>query len=76
MGWSSGSALASRMIAMIEDLNLSSAKKLDAYYEIINSFEDFDCDNLCECLGESKTFDKAYKLLYKARYKEDYPEDD
>lgn len=74
MGWSSGSELASRMIAMIEDLGISSAQKLDAFYEIINSFEDFDCDNLHECLGESETFDKAYKLLYKVRYKEDYPE--
>jgi hypothetical protein len=62
MAWSRGSEFAERMIAIMEALH-------DGFYEngleeafagMIEAFEDFDCDTLHECLGQSEAFDAAY----------------
>jgi len=70
MGWSSGSELASKMIALMELVADDGEQLREAFQEMIRCFEDFDCDTLQECIGESKTFDLAFKMMYPEHYEE------
>lgn len=68
MGWSSGSEL---MLKVIHILDTVSCPELeDVFHDLINAFEDFDCDNLHECLGENDAFDTAFAEMYPEHYKE------
>lgn len=64
MGWASGSRLFDDIIDIlynnIEDVKLR--KKL--YTELIQAFEDADCDTLYECKGHDDCFDLAFEELY------------
>ena len=66
MGWSSGSSLASAVIEIMESLHEGHYVDglEEAYKDLIAVFEDADCDNLHECLGESVAFDSAWYELY------------
>lgn len=64
MGWSSGSELANKIIPLIEYLSDNEESKVNVYHGMISAFEDFDCDNLHQCIGESAAFDKAFQELY------------
>jgi N-acetylglucosamine kinase-like BadF-type ATPase len=68
MGWSSGTRLASEMIATIDTQVDDFDTKVSIFEEMIESFETMDCDNLHEVLGESVAFDKAYFNLYPDLY--------
>lgn len=61
MGWSSGSRLCNDIILQMANTDLSEDDRKTVYEFIIKSFEDYDCDNLSECLGIDIAFDKAYK---------------
>jgi hypothetical protein len=64
MGWSSGTRLASELIATIDTNVDDFDTKVSIFEEMIESFETMDCDTLEELLGESIAFDKAYFNLY------------
>ena len=66
MGWSGGSEMMDRMIRVIENplYDFDSATKIDLYGELIEVFEDQDCDTLYESLGQSMFFDIAYNERY------------
>lgn len=70
MGWSSGSRLFSEMIeVLVEKVEDDSVRK-DLYTDLIDVFENHDCDNLHECLGEDDAFDEAWYELYPAEEEE------
>lgn len=72
MGWASGSDLLGQMINLVEYYKDSlPAKKVGMYMDMIEAFEDHDCDTVEECLGKSKDFDKAFKRLYPEEFEED-----
>lgn len=71
MGWSSGSRLMSEIIEAIEDNVSNYETKVEIFKVLIEKFEDYDCDNLNECLDESIAFEEAYKSIH-----EDYGWDD
>lgn len=64
MGWSSGSPLMSRVIEAVAEHVPNNKSKLELFVDLIEAFEDFDCDTLDECLGEDAMFDAAYKEVY------------
>ncbi len=70
MGWSSGRALATKMIDLIDYLSDNEYEKVQVFHDMINAFEDFDCDNLHECIGDSEAFDKAFQEMYPEHWKE------
>lgn len=64
MGWASGSALMSEIIAIIKkDVPVDVRRKL--YEKLIPAFQDMDCDTLDECRGEDKAFAKVMDELHK-----------
>jgi hypothetical protein len=66
MSWSRGSEFAERMIVIMEALHdgFYANGLEEAFFEMIEAFEDFDCDTLHECLGMSEEFDAAYNERY------------
>lgn len=63
MGWSSGSSLMSEVIvSALKHVPTSCRKKF--YKELIEAFEQCDCDTLYECEGIDKLYDAAYASLY------------
>lgn len=61
MGWSSGSALMSEVIASMQEANIHEFQRVMAYKGIIDAFRDADCDTLDECVGEDPAFDEAFE---------------
>jgi hypothetical protein len=61
MGWSSGSSLMSDVIHVIKFNVTSDTKRQDIYFDIIQDFENYDCDTLMECCGQDTAFDAALK---------------
>ena len=55
MGWDSGSALMSLIVSQSRD-----SIKIENYEDLINSFTEYDCGTLDECLGICNNFDIAY----------------
>lgn len=64
MGWATGSSLFTEIAESIERHVHDEQIKMNLYYEMISSFEDFDADTLEECLGISETLDAVLKELY------------
>ena len=64
MGWASGSSLFSDIIEAINDCDVDDETKYMLYGKLIPIFEDEDCDNLQECLGQDSVYDKVYNSLY------------
>ena len=64
MGWSSGSGLLCQVIEIIEEHCHPDTDKVTLFTELITEFEDYDCDTINECLGQSPSFDIAYEKLY------------
>ncbi len=66
MGWASGSGLLADVAMAIEDAlldtDLSTKAKIELYSQIIEAFEDRDCDTLDECVGISDELDEALRL--------------
>lgn len=67
MGWSSGSSLFSGIIDVLKK-TVDDDSRHQIYEELIELFEDQDCDTLSECLGEDEIFDEVWYEMY--------PEDD
>jgi len=60
MSWSAGSIIFSEIIQALKEHISDDEIRANIYRDIIPSFEDKDCDNLCECLDEDDAFDTAY----------------
>lgn len=73
MGWASGSELASKMIHVLERLHDGDIILVEAMHDLIVYFEQQDCDNLYECIGESEFFDEAYYQMYPEEINPDDP---
>lgn len=59
MGWSRGADLFSEIAEMIFDKVGDEDDRKAIYDEMIELFEDFDCDNLHECVGIDFVLDEA-----------------
>lgn len=71
MSWASGSEMMSNIITTSEKFMQCGDNDSVAYYkELIECFEDFDCDTLHECLGENVAFDVAFAQMYPEHYEE------
>jgi len=64
MGWSTGSDLFAEVAEIIERHVHDEQIKINIYYEMISSFEDYDADTLEECLGISDALDSVLKEVY------------
>lgn len=63
MGWSSGSDLMTEVImSAMKHVPDSSRKKF--YKEMIEAFENCDCDTLHECVGADRFFDAAFDYFH------------
>jgi hypothetical protein len=60
MGWASGSSLMRLIISQSRD-----SIKVENYVDLIDAFEEYDCDTLDECLGICNNFDIAYSRVHK-----------
>lgn len=76
MGWSTGSSLFSDVISILKDKIEDDVQREDLYYDLIEAFENYDCDTLDECKGEDKAFDRAYKQYVKDNFDIDDDEDE
>lgn len=64
MGWSSGSGLMDRVIKLLKDDMGDPDKRFYFYMGLIDTFLDYDCDTLDECLGTDEEFDRAYRQTF------------
>lgn len=64
MGWSGGSQLFSQIIDALNDAGVDEEQRKAIYLEVIDSFENQDCDTPEECLSEDPAFDDAYYQLH------------
>ena len=64
MGWSRGSQLLEEIIVVLAEAIPDPEVKESVYNELIDMFEDFDCDTINECVGEDPIFDKVYYEKY------------
>lgn len=71
MSWKSGTALFSLIIETIQDHVDDDNVRQAVYDELIDHFEDRDCDGLSECLGEDEAFDAAYREKYPEYFDEE-----
>lgn len=74
MGWSSGSRLFNDVIDAMMNHVPDEESRQAVYVELINAFEDFDCDTLDECVGEDDAFDSAIKDVHPEWYDEEEEE--
>lgn len=64
MGWASGSEIFGRIIISVKGTKLRAQERQDLYTDLIEVFEQADCDTLAECLGVDEDFDIAYYSMY------------
>lgn len=66
MGWGSGSGLMRRIMGAHANVYGSESEQdVKFYEELIEMFEDEDCDTLDECVGLCPAWDRAYNNLFK-----------
>jgi hypothetical protein len=70
MGWSTGSLIFEQVITTVEENVEDYDVRVKLYSDLIEVFEDYDCDNLMECMG-TRAFDKAMREV-----RPDYFEDE
>lgn len=61
MGWSTGSLLMSEIIDGLKVTVPDEKVRAEIYQTLIPAFENYDCDNLNDCLEEDSAFDLAFK---------------
>ena len=59
MSWKGGSEIVSLIISNVKE-KMDSEDRETLYKELIEYFEEADCDTLYECLKEDPVFDKVY----------------
>lgn len=63
MGWASGSELLLKIVQSLQEHVADDNVREDIYIDIIQAFENLDCDTIYEVLGEDEAFDAAYHLV-------------
>jgi hypothetical protein len=76
MGWSSGSRLFGDVIESLKKHVPDEESRQAIYIDLIDAFEDFDCDTLEECTGEDEVFDDALKEAHPDWYDEEEDEEE
>lgn len=71
MSWSSGSGLFSDLIYILKRKIDEDSIREEIYAEMIEIFEDHDCDTLDECVGNDPAFDKVFKQYLEENYVEE-----
>lgn len=64
MGWASGSRLATRLIEVARETISNEEERVNFYDEMVDAFEDADCDTLDECQGVDPVFDAHWKTRH------------
>ncbi len=64
MGWASGSALFSEVIAVIKRAVKNERQRVNIYEKLIDAFEESDWDTQDECRGLDPAYDKALKRCH------------
>lgn len=64
MGWASGSELARKLITALVATISEPGERYCFYLNMIDAFEDQDCDTLFECMGNDPQFDSAMRFLH------------
>ena len=64
MSWSSGSIIFSEIIHTLKESVPEYETRVEIYNNLIEVFENHDCDTLHECLDEDRAFDDAYFELH------------
>lgn len=59
MSFSTGSMIFDGIIDTLQSHVSDFETRVAIYRDLIEVFKDFDCDNLDECVGRDKAFDKA-----------------
>lgn len=73
MGWGSGAALMSEVIAAIKPNVADEEARKGIYRILINAFEDMDWDTQQDCEGEDPAFDAVLSELHHHWYEKDKP---
>lgn len=76
MGWSKGSELFADIAESIERHIHDEQTKINIYYEMISSFEEYDADTLAECFGISDALDAVLKEVYEIDDLDDSDDDE
>ena len=76
MGWGSGSRLASGLIEAAKETISSDIERESFYEQLIELFQDFDCDTLDESVGHDPVFDELWEKLYPSDDYDDWGDDD
>lgn len=64
MGWGSGSQIMDEVITVMKKAVKDEKAREKIYDKLIDTFEDFDCDTLCECVGNDNAFDLVFNKKY------------
>lgn len=65
MGWASGSELLERLITVVEDTVDDRLARVEIYKQMIDAFEDHDCDTVYECVSDpTNAFAEAFYTLH------------
>lgn len=64
MAWSTGVELFEELVATIERLVHDEQTKINIYYEMVSTFEDYDANELESLMGVSDTLDKVLIDVY------------
>lgn len=59
------------IIPIIEKVYVGAIGESTAFVQLINLFEDYDCDTLHECKGINAEFDAALKGIHSNWYEEE-----
>jgi hypothetical protein len=76
MGWASGSSLASALITSAKAHIESGHERKRFYMDMIEAFEEADCDTLGECCGEDDMFDEAMQEIHPDYFEDEEDEED
>jgi len=78
MSWSRGSEIMTEIITCLMDKVPDDTERQDIYEELIEIFENYDCDTLNECFDDDSIFKVAYKSLHPMEndYYDDEDDDD
>lgn len=73
MSWNSGSDLFESLITTLQENVKEFYSRMNIYSDMIEAFEDRDCDTLFELIGKDEAFDSAF---YEFHPKDEYDFDE
>lgn len=76
MGWCGGGELMEKCVAAIQANVSDDEARYRIYVDMVNAFEEEDCDTLYECMGTDPAFDRAFKEVGNYEEEEYDPDED